>query len=140
MIKIVELYESIPAYPETIKLLKNDFAVEAPLCEDDDGSICYISEEARIEWIRKLRKAENNRKQKEFFKKNIKPGDLWERIGGKGTKWLYFAVEENGELKIKFYCKTKAGKLNYKQYVPLGGIPSDSKYLGIYAEDSLGGI
>ena len=138
MIKIVELYESIPAYPNTVKILTSNFAVEAPLCEDDEGGICYVSEDARRAWIRKLKRAEENRKQKELFKKNVMPGDLYERIGGKGTRWLYFAVEENGEVRMKFYCKTKAGKLNFKQYVQMDNIPEDCRYLGIYEENFLG--
>lgn len=53
--KVLTILKKIPVYPEAIKVRPQDsynFATTAPLYEDDDGRISYVSQEAKDEYLR----------------------------------------------------------------------------------------
>lgn len=51
----LEIYKSIPTYPESVKVGKErTLAADAPLCEDEHGRVSYISSEARKRWLNRF--------------------------------------------------------------------------------------
>ena len=48
----LEIYKSIPTYPESVNVGKErTLAADAPLCEDEHGNISFVSSELRKKWM-----------------------------------------------------------------------------------------
>lgn len=53
--KVLTILKKIPVYPESMKVRQQDsdhFDSFAPLYEDDDGNVSYVSQEAKEEYLR----------------------------------------------------------------------------------------
>lgn len=53
--KVLTILKKIPVYPESMWVRPQDsynFATNAPLYEDDNGRISYVSQEAKDEYLR----------------------------------------------------------------------------------------
>lgn len=53
--RVLTILKKIPVYPESIWVRPQDsynFATTAPLYEDDNGNISYVSQEAKDEYLR----------------------------------------------------------------------------------------
>lgn len=138
MIKLVDLYKVIPVYPETMHCAARGFPTDAPLCEDDGGGICYLSEEQRKRWLDKVKREENNRlyrKRHGLPASPYKLGDMYTRVSSNGVQWYYLICEEEGTLVAQAYSKNRKGKVNYRHSLQLNKIPGDVVYEGLYADD-----
>lgn len=53
---MVKLYASIPIYPESVSIgvRKCNFAIEAPLAEDEKGRICYPTQKDKDRWMKQI--------------------------------------------------------------------------------------
>ena len=51
----IEFYKRIPVYPSQLNVKgHNGIAYEAPIAEDDNGSVCFLTEQDKKRWISKL--------------------------------------------------------------------------------------
>lgn len=53
--RVLTILKKIPVYPESMWVRPQDsynFATNAPLYEDDDGNVSYVSQEAKDEYLR----------------------------------------------------------------------------------------
>ena len=51
----LEMYKAIKVHPEFTEVENiKSFSVDAPLCEDEKGRVCYINSEARKKWLNRF--------------------------------------------------------------------------------------
>lgn len=136
--RLSELYEIVPVYPDTLRKSSTFmFPVEAPLCEDDEGGVSFLSAEAKAEWMRKIRIAERNRKYKQEHRIGeikAKPGDLFCKEGYRGLMWFYLITIVEDELKVKVYTRTFKGKESFRMITEISKVPKDAKYMGVFCD------
>ena len=56
--ELIRFYSSIPVYPHFSSkyYAKWSFAVSAPLCEDDNGHVSFVSEEAKQKFLKEYKR------------------------------------------------------------------------------------
>lgn len=56
--ELIRFYSTIPVYPlfSSSYIANWSFAVNAPLCEDDNGHVSFVSEEAKQRFLREYKR------------------------------------------------------------------------------------